>query len=84
MTKILPVPFAKRSQPSHKERLTGKPFSETLKVPDSERWNQEARFYKSPYFSRDYFLRFWRNTRIVMSSFLPKLIFSRTGQADER
>ena len=48
MTQILSIPFAKRSQLSHKECSTGKAFNETLKVPDIERWNQEARFSKSP------------------------------------
>ena len=54
MTQIFSIPFAKRSQLSHKERSTAKACNETLKVPDIERWNQEARFSKSPYFSRDY------------------------------
>ena len=49
------------------------------KVPEIERWNQEARFSKNPYFFRDYFLRFWQNNRIVKLSLLPKLAFSRTG-----
>ena len=58
MTQILSVPFVNRSQLTHKERSTAKACNETLKVPDIERWNQEARFSKSPYFSRDTFCGF--------------------------
>ena len=71
MTQILSIPFAKRSQVSHKERSTAKPCNETLQVPDIERWNKKTMFSKCPYFSRDYFLRFWRNNGIVTSS-LPE------------
>ena len=58
MTQILSIPFAKSSQLSQKERSTAKACNETLKVSDIERWNQETRFSRSRYFSRDYFLRF--------------------------
>jgi len=37
MTRILSIPFAKRSQLSHKERSRAKACNETLKVPDIER-----------------------------------------------
>ena len=45
MTQVRSIPSAKRSQFSHKESSTAKACNETLKVPDIERWNQEARFF---------------------------------------
>ena len=43
MTQILSIPFAKRSQLSHKERSTAKACNEILKVLDIERWNQRSK-----------------------------------------
>jgi len=50
MMRILLIPFAKRSQCSHKERSRAKACNGTLKVPNIKRRNLEPSFSKSPYF----------------------------------